>query len=136
MNVGNVMDEVAARLGAISGLRVFSYPTDSLTPPAAVVVYPDETTFDATYGRGMDRMTLPVIVFLGKASARSTRDQLTAYADGSGERSVKAAIEGPGPGESYDYARVTGYEVDILIVGGSEYLAATFELDIAGAGSG
>src|SRR5687768_1669543 len=106
MNLSDVMDEVAARLGAIKGLRVFAYPADSLSPPAAAVLYPDGITFDETYGRGMDRLTLPVLVVVGKPTDRSTRDRIAAYCDGSGPASVKAAVEA-GDGAAFDTVRVT-----------------------------
>jgi hypothetical protein len=134
MNLSDVMDEVAARLSTIEGLRVFAYPADSLSPPAAAVLYPDGITYDETYGRGMDRMTLPVLVVVGKPYDRPTRDLIAAYCDGSGPRSVKAAVEA-GDGASFDTVRVTGVEFPTATIAGTEYMAAMFDLDIAGAGS-
>jgi hypothetical protein len=93
MNLADVMDAVGDRLDTIAGLRVFAYPPGSVTPPAAVVSYPEGIEFDATYGRGSDRMTLPVVVVVGKASDRAARDKLGAYCDGSGASSVKAVLE-------------------------------------------
>lgn len=93
MNLADVMDEVAARVDTIDGLRVSAFPPDQVQPPAAVVTYPEEYLFDETYGRGMDRLTLPVIVMVGRVSDRKSRDQLAAYCDGSGARSLKAVLE-------------------------------------------
>jgi hypothetical protein len=130
----DVMDEVAARLATIEGLRVFAYPTDSVAPPAAVVSFPENITFDETYGRGMDRMTLPVVVAVGKPYARSTRPLLAAYCNGSGPASVKAALEA-GDYASCDVVRVTGIDFDVVTIAGTDYMAALFDLDIAGAGA-
>lgn len=133
MNLANVMNAVGARLATITGLRVHSYPPAKVAPPAAVVSYPDDITYDATYMRGVDRMTLPVVLLVGKLSDRAARDQLGAYVDGSGDRSVKQVLDS---GTYVGFAvRVTTAEFDLVTIGGVDYLAATFSLDIAGAGS-
>jgi hypothetical protein len=93
MLLSDVMDELAARLDVIDGLRVHAFPADNVNVPQAVVTYPETLTFDETYGRGSDRLTIPVVVLVGKASDRASRDQLAAYADGSGVKSIKSAIE-------------------------------------------
>lgn len=134
MDLADVMDEVAARLGTIAGLRVHAHPPGSVTPPAAVVSYPDTYTFDETYGRGMDRMTLPVVVVVGKASDRAARDQLGVYVDGSGAASVKQVLES-GTYTAFHTVRVVGAEFDVVTIAAVDYLAATFDLDIAGSGS-
>lgn len=134
MNLSDVMDEVANRLGAIQGLRVFAYPAESVHPPAAVVLYPETVTFDETYGRGMDRLTLPVLVVVGTPTDRSSRDRLAQYCDGSGPASVKAAVEA-GDGAAFDTVRVTGIEFPTATIAGTEYIAAMFDLDIAGQGA-
>lgn len=134
MDLADVMQAVADRLDTITGLRVYPYPPDLVQPPAAVVTYPEEYVYDATYGRGMDRMTLPVIVMVGRVSDRASRDAIGAYANGSGASSIKAVVEA-GTYTAFDTVRVTGAEFDIVSVAGVEHLAATFTLDIAGPGS-
>lgn len=133
MNLADAMDELAAALAPIEGLRVFPYWTDRITPPAAIVGWPDPLTFDATFGRGSDKVEFPLHVAVGKFDARSSRDQMAKYADGSGEFSVKAAIESHTPA-AYDSARVTRVEFDVLTVAEVDYLAATFYIDITGRG--
>ncbi|GLI00310.1 hypothetical protein [Phytohabitans aurantiacus] len=135
MNLGDVMDQVAARLGTIDGLRVSAYPPDRLAPPAAWIAYPSAYTFDATYGRGMDRITdLGVVVAVGKPNDRQTRDLVSQYADGSGSASVKHVLES-GVYNAFDRLVVTEVTFDVLTRGGDDYLAALFTLDIAGKGS-
>jgi hypothetical protein len=92
MDLAAVMDEVAARLDTIDGLRVYAYPADNVHPPAAVVTYPD-IAFDSAYQRGSDRMTLPVVLLIGKVSARASRDLVAVYAHGSGVKSIKRVLE-------------------------------------------
>lgn len=134
MNLNDVMDQIGVQLDTISGLRVYDYPADHVTPPAAIVAYPDEVVFDETYGRGMDRITLPVVVIIGRQSDRSARDRLTLYASGSGASSIKATVEG-GTYTAMDTVRVIRAEFDVVSVAGVEYVGALFDLDIAGQGA-
>jgi hypothetical protein len=106
VDLADVMQAVSDRLDTIAGLRCFAHPPGTVTPPAAVVSYPDKYTFDETYGRGMDRITLPVVVWsAGKVSDRSARDQLGRLLrrvrrlvgqGGAGVRHVHGVRHGPG----------------------------------------
>ena len=91
-------------------------------------------TFDQTYGRGMDRLTLPVLVLVGKVTARTSRDKLVPYVSGSGTKSIKAVVEA-GTYTSCDTVRVVKAEFDVIRVGGVDYAAAQFDLDITGSGA-
>jgi len=134
MDLASVMDEVSGRLDTIAGLRCYPYPVATVTPPAAVVSYPDTYTYDATYGRGMDRMSLPVVLVVGKVSDRAARDTLGAYCDGSGTKSVKQVLEG-GTYTAFDSLRVESIEFDVVSIAGVDYMAGVFTVDIAGSGA-
>jgi len=135
MDLAAVMDEIGDQLDTIDGLRVYRYPPDSVSVPAAVVTYPETITYDETMRRGMDRYpNLPVVVMVGKVSDRTSRDRIAQYADGAGDRSVKAVVEAH-TYTSLGSVRVTGAAFDIVSMGGIEYLAATFSIDIAGTGA-
>lgn len=134
MLLSDVMDDLGTALGTIPGLRVFPYWADRVTPPAAVVAWPDPLTYDSAMARGADRAELSVLVMVGKVDARTARDNLARYVDGSGEYSVKAAIDGH-EATAYDSARVDRAEFGVITVAGIEYLAATFYVDIIGTGS-
>lgn len=133
MNLAEVMQELADQLDTIAGLNAFGYPADTISPPAAMVDYPDGIEFDATYGRGSDTMVVPVYVAVGKASDRAARDTLGAYADGAGAKSVKQVLEA-GAYEAFDTCRVSGAEFAVITVGAVDYLAAKFTVDITGPG--
>jgi len=134
MDLAAVMDAIGDRLDTIDGLRVHNYPVGSVTPPAAVVSYPEDYTYDGTYGRGMDRMTLPVVLVVGKASERTARDRLAIYVNGSGASSVKAVLES-GAYTAFDEVRVMSADFDVVRIAATDYIAAVFDLDIAGQGS-
>lgn len=134
MDLAKVMEEIGDQLDTIDGLRVYRWPPESISVPAVIVGYPDSITFDETYGRGMDRMALPVVLVVGKPSNRGARDKLGPYCDGSGDQSIKAVLES-GTYTSFDSIRVVSVEFDQIIVGTSNYVAAMFEVDIAGQGA-
>jgi hypothetical protein len=133
MDVNAVAEELAARLDTIAGLRVYPEPEDQISPPAAVVTYPD-VTFDGTYGRGMDRMTFPVVIAVKRVNARVSRKQIDEFVSGAGPRSVKAVVES-GSYDSFDTVRVVSAEFDVASIGAVEYLICTFTLEITGQGA-
>lgn len=134
MNLGDVMDDLGEALATLDGLRVFPYWADRISPPAAVIGWPDPLTYDSTMARGADQTELPVMVMVGKVDTRTARDAVSRYANGSGPGSVKAAIESHSP-TAYDSARVTRVEFGAITVAAVEYLAATFYVDIIGRGA-
>ena len=74
----------------------------------------------------------PLVLLVGKVSARASRDLLTAYLDGSGPRSIKAVVE-PGPHTAFHSVRVTeAEEPEPVSVAGVEHLACILSLDVVG----
>lgn len=134
MLLGDVMDALGSALDGIEGLRVFPYWAERVTPPAAVVGWPDPLTYDAAMARGADQLDLPVMVLVGKVDSRTARDKVSAYANGSGPASVKAVIEAHQT-TAYHSARVTRCEFGVISVAAVEYLAATFTVNLIGKGA-
>ena len=132
MDLDEVMTEIGEHLD-VTGLRL-AVVGEKPVPPAAYVSYPDSITFDETYGRGSDSMALQVVVIVGKTVARATRTALAAYCAGSGDNSVKEAIEGT-PYESADSVTVTGVEFDAVELAGIDHMAAIFNVNVVGAGA-
>ena len=135
MRLTAVMDAIAVRLRTISGLRVFEWPPGTAMPPAAIVGYPSVIDYDRTYGRGGDTLTIPVVVLVGKATDRTARDELGSYVDGSGTRSIKGVVES-GTYTAFDSVRVASADIDVYELGAVRYLAAIFDCEIYGSGSG
>jgi hypothetical protein len=133
MDLDAVMTEIGEHLD-VTGLRLMVVG-EKPVPPAAWVSYPDSIEFDKTYGRGSDSMELQVGVVVGRtAVARATRKAIAAYCAGSGDNSVKEAIEGT-PYESCDSVTVTGVEFDVVDLAGVDYMAALFSVSVVGSGA-
>lgn len=110
---------------SVTGLNVFPFVPESLTPPAAIVTL-DTITFDNTKQRGTDRALFKVWVAVGKAHDQSAQAAIAGYASGAGTTStaVKPAIDAIGP-----EVRCTQATIGTLNDGGLEYLAAIFDVD-------
>lgn len=134
MNIVNVLDQIAARLATISGLRVSAYPPDNVQVPAAIVSWPDRYDFDETYGRGSDRMTIPVVVLVEREPDNVAREQLAVFCHGSGSSSIKQVIES-GTYSALDSLRVESVAFGVATYAGTDYTAATFSIDVVGSGA-
>lgn len=135
MNLADVMDEIGDVADTIAGLRVYRWPADEITAPAAMVTYPEAIEFDAAFQRGTDRWAGPgLLVATGRLYDRSARDQISRYVSGDGPESIVAAFYAH-DWQTCAYARPVRATFDAIQVAGVEYLAALFELDIAGNGT-
>ena len=123
INVNTAMDAIGTALGAISGLRIFDFRPGSAQPPFAFVDFPT-VTYDNTHARGTDRAMFPVLVAVGSASDRASRDEIGAYLAGTGSSSIKTALDSPG-------VRRVGEAtpVDLILAGGT-YLAYRFDVEV------
>lgn len=127
--------ELQVALQTITGLRVPAWGVQRISPPAAIIPLPERIEYDSTYGRGSDRYPdLPVIVLVANPTQRTSRKEIAAYADGSGAKSVKAAIQAH-TYTSCDTVRVASCEFDTVKYAAVDYLAAIFHLDITGKGA-
>ncbi|TDB71802.1 hypothetical protein E1211_15235 [Micromonospora sp. 15K316] len=135
MNLDDVAGELGAALRTIDGLNVPEWGVDRVHPPFALIPLPDPITYDTTHGRGSDRIEdWPVLVLVAKPTQPAARRAIAEYADGSGPKSVKAAIEAR-TYTSCDSVRVATAEFDVVTYAGTDYLAAMFHLDITGKGA-
>lgn len=133
-DIGALLDGLAAQLETIDGLRVREEMTGSIHPPAAVLSL-DEIEYDTTMARGSDDVTFHVHVFTSMASERTGQQALFSYLAGSGEKSVRAAIDAdPTLGGVAMYAEVQSVgEVGIAKFADVSYYAARFVV-VVGAG--
>lgn len=127
------MEDLAARLRSIPDLRVHDSPPGSVSPPAAVVGFPDAVTFDAGYHRGLDRLEIPIIVVVGKPSEAAARHNLNVYCASTGAKSIKQVLESASY-DAFDTLRLAGFEFAVITIGTTDYLAAVGTAEITGTG--
>lgn len=127
MNVSTVMDQIGTRLATITGLRVFSFAAENAQPPFAMVDYPESVEYDSTMSRGSDEAVFRVLVGVARNIDRSARKALDDYLDGSGSKSIKAAIEAGTVGHS---ARVRRATVSEIVVADTPFVGAVFEVHV------
>lgn len=137
MDVKAVADEMAGKLGNISGLNAFGYPVGSLPLPGAVVGLPDVVDYDQTYGRGSDEMSFPVWLMVGRTDDAASVAELLPYLAGSGAKSVKAALDST---TSNTYSSCDVVHVAMAVTGAYTYngvdaFGAEFTVNVFGSGS-
>lgn len=124
-DVMTAITEVAVNGGLVD--RAYDWPTLDVNPPCLVAGYPD-LSFDLTMRRGADRATYPVWIVCGVADKRSSRDVLSPFIVGGGV-SVKGILQGTLNG-TVQSARVTTCQIETVNIGGLDYVAARFDLDV------
>lgn len=137
MNVEDVRADLAQALRTVDGMagRVFDYPPDTVAPPSAYVTYPESGTFDETYGRGMDSLLMPIVVVTGRVTDRTALTRLSGFMSGQGGESVARAVDRyNSTATAYDDARVSRFETDPVLIGGVDYIAAIFDVEVFGQG--
>lgn len=144
LDLPGVMRGLAAALAALpapggGALRALAFPLDSVTPPAAIVAFPDgDVEYDELNAGGGDRARLEVFVVVGRPNERGGYEALASYMSGAGASSVKAAIEAAGVPESGSplavaldggTVRVEASRLEAVNIGEVLYLAAGFTID-------
>lgn len=121
IDVSAVMDAIGDAIESTGVKRVYRYPADSVTPPCAVIGYPTDIRFDATFGRGSDAATFPVYYVVSSVNDRTTRDALTSTI-----KQIKNAIDG-----LTQYAALCSEaKVQGITVGAIAYLAVEFTVQV------
>ncbi|HEU5456793.1 MAG TPA: hypothetical protein VFU85_14040 [Nocardioides sp.] len=135
MDLIAVMDEIGDALAAIPDLRVKSYTESRIIPPVVMVALPRRYPFDQTMGRGSDEIEIPIVLFVGRVDAGSALRSLGRYVAGSGEYSIKEAIEKHLP-VAFDVAHVLDVSFVVATVATVDFLTATFRCRVFGPGEG
>lgn len=134
MIIGSLMDQVGEQLDTIPGLRVRDYDADEIQVPAGIVSLPTgDIDFSRTYERGMDSLTLTIIILVAADGDRVRRDQITPYADGSGPKSIKQVLERASY-PAIDTLFVKKGRFGFFTYNKIKYLGIAFSVDITGKG--
>ncbi len=127
------MDGIAA-YAISSGVtaRAYGYPVPSPTPPCMIVGYPTKLDFDMTFHAlgtvGVVEITFPLWFLVGDVVDKASRDALSAII--SGATGIKNLLDGAQGGAYLQTAEVVDCKIETMTIGGTEYLAARFDLDV------
>lgn len=134
MDLAAVIGELREALDTIPGLRVAEWGASSISPPAGLVLPPERIQYGTTYGAGCDRYPdLWAMVLVANPTTWRAFTELAPYCAGSGDHSVRAAVEGYAfTACDPDAVKVTEGEFDTVKYAGTSYLAAIFHIDITG----
>lgn len=129
-----VRDGLKKNLSTIKGLRCYDVIPDLPQPPAAVVGQLD-FTFDLNNARGLDQANLDVYVLVQRHSERTAQDDLDKYLQGSGDYSIKAAIESDLTlGGACNTLRVTSAESGTYTSGDLQFISYRYRITVWGQG--
>lgn len=134
-----IREGLATNLRTIAGLRVSEWVIGDINPPAAVVVPGDPSrknvyaiNYDCTMGRGSDDYIFTILLMVANKVERASQEALDEYLEGSGAKSVKAAVESePTLGGVCHFVNVTGVrDYGIVDYGGQKYVGAEFLVEV------
>jgi hypothetical protein len=132
INISGVREALGNNLMTITGMRVYDTIPDIVTPPCAVVGQLD-FTFDINNARGLDQASVDVFVIVQRISERSGQDKLDNFLAGSGNGSIKTAIESDRTlGGLVDTLRVISAESGTYNSGDQSFLSYRYNLTIWG----
>lgn len=134
MILGNVIDDLGARLNTIKGLHVHDFESDDINVPTAMISLPTHINMMRTFARGMDSIDLEIYVLVSSTEDRVRRNKITPYGDGSGQYSIKQLLEN-GEYSSFDTLAVSKARFNVIRIAGINYLAAIFDIAITGSGT-
>jgi hypothetical protein len=121
-----------ANLESIPGMRIYELIPTPAVAPAAIVGQLD-FTFDLNNARGLDQANLDVVVLVQRFSERSGQNDLDKYLAGSGDYSIKAAIESDLTlGGACSTLRVTAAQAGTYQSGDIEFLSYRYNLTVWG----
>ena len=132
INISGVRDAIGKNIQTITGMRVYDTIPDVVVPPCAIVGQLD-FTFDIDNARGLDQASVDVYVIVQRISERSGQDKLDELLGGSGNKSIKTAIESDRTlGGLVDTLRVITAESGTYVSGDQTFLSYRYNLTVWG----
>lgn len=127
-----VRDGLKKNLQEIDGLRVYDLVPDNPQPPSAIIGQLD-LTFDLNNARGLDQANIDVLVIVQRFSERTGQEKLDKFLSGSGDYSIKTAIESDKTlGGAVNTLRVTSAQSGVYQAADVEYLSYRYQVTIWG----
>jgi len=132
IKISKVRDAIGKNIESISGIRIYDQIPDVVVPPCAVVGQLD-FTFDVNNARGLDQASVDVYVIVQRISERAGQDKLDELLGGTGNKSIKTAIESDRTlGGLVDTLRVISAESGTYQTGDQTFLSYRYNLTIWG----
>lgn len=129
-----VREGLKNNLKNIDDLRIYDIMPDVIVPPCAIIGQLD-FTFDLNNSRGLDQANLDVFVIVQRFAERSGMQNLDKFLAGSGNYSIKQAIESDKTlGGACNTLRVTSAESGTYMSGDVEFLSYRYRVTIWGQG--
>jgi hypothetical protein len=130
MGLQDVMTALGVRLRTIPNFRAYDFPSSRIEPPASVLSLP-ETGYDVTMGGGSYPWVFPLWVLVSKADDKSSYNEMVPYLEAEGERSIRAILFADKTlGGACDTLDITNARPQMVTVGGTEFLAIEFTLEV------
>ena len=132
IKINQVREALGQNLTNISGIRVYDTIPDVVVPPCAIVGQLD-FTFDVDNMRGLDQASVDVFVIVQRISERTGQEKLDAFLAGSGNGSIKTALESDRTlGGLVNTLRVISAESGTYITGDQTFLSYRYNVTIWG----
>lgn len=132
IDISGVREALKTNLRTIPNIRVYDRIPDVVVPPCAVVGQLD-FTFDVDNARGLDQASVDVYVIVQRFSEQAGQDKLDLFLAGSGNRSIKTALETDRTlGGLVDTLRVISAESGTYQTGDQTFLSYRYNLVIWG----
>jgi hypothetical protein len=132
IKISKVRDALGENLSSITGIRIYDRIPDVVVPPCAVVGQLD-FTFDIDNARGLDQASVDIFVLVQRISERAGQDKLDELLAGTGNKSIKTAIESDRTlGGLVNTLRVTGAESGTYLTGDQEFLSYRYNVTVWG----
>jgi hypothetical protein len=135
MNLAAVMKELASVVGERTDLGSQSYwfAAKRITPPAFLMMLPEEINPMATYARGMSEYTLDGYLIASLADAEGAVETVSKYSNGSGDNSIIEAAQSARY-KTCDVVTVERIRYEPVTLFAVIYLAARFTFAVKGSG--
>lgn len=136
MNITEVMDEVGEKLNEIPDLKVLPFAATSVPfLPGALIGLPPNGEYDLTYGQGLDRIRLEIVVLVARTADKAARDALTPFISGGGDQSVRGKLGARSTRwRTCHEVKVIGFNTARITISKEKFLAAVFPADVYGTG--
>jgi len=135
--IETILAEISGKVAAVPGVVAYAWDADKIsTTPAVLIGMPDRTQYRTSYSRNGKKLTVTLVVLVGKANARAAHKNLLSFMENSGERSIFRLVDSEFTiYTTCDDVTVVDSEPDVWINAGNSYLGAEFTIDVTATGA-